>query len=230
MSLQIVFVVYKNYLYSLHAINIWKSIKNFHFIFHHFKMMRSSTDSAFWTEIDIRMETINLVRKPMKFSGQFGTTAGSPSNSGGQQWGNYFNVADDNSNLQFIHICRWFNNDIECYSDCWYVHICSECKKKKTCQKNYKKKWFIDNFKINILTKTWMYLNWYNLFVIHNKLAILMANFVIFHSFVRFWSFISKSSFWISSCLKQFNHLCLIVCFTISQKHLNVNSISMWCK
>ena len=66
----------------------------------------------------------------MKFGGQFGTTADSPSNSGEQQRGNYFNAADDNPNLQFIHICRRFNNSIECYSDCWYIHIYNKYKKK----------------------------------------------------------------------------------------------------
>ena len=96
------------------------------------------------------MKTINLVKKPAKFNGQFGATAGSPSNPDGQQWDNYFNAADDNPNLQFIRICCWFNNDIECYSDCWYIHICNECKKKEHMEKNYKKKWFIDNSKMNI--------------------------------------------------------------------------------
>ena len=112
-------------------------------------MMKNFMDSAFWTKIDIRMKTINLIKKPMKFGDQFGATAGNPSNPGGQQWGNYFNVADDNPNLQSIRICRRFNNDIECYSNCWYVHICSECKKKEHAERNYKKKWFINNSKIN---------------------------------------------------------------------------------
>ena len=150
MPLQIIFAAYKNYLYFLHTINIWKSIKNFHFIFHHFRIMRNPTDSAFWTEIDTKMKAINLVRKPMKFDGQFGATAGSPSNPDGQQWDNYSNAADGNPNLQPIRICHQFNNNIECYSDCWYVHICSECKKKEHAKKNCKKKWFINNSEMNI--------------------------------------------------------------------------------
>ena len=150
MPLQIIFVVYRNYLYFLHAINIWKSIKNFHFIFHHFRIMRDPTDPALWTEIDTRMETINLVKKPVKFGGQFRATAGSPSNSGGQQRDNYLNAVDGNPNLQLIRICRRFNNGIECYSGCQYVHICSEYKKKGHAKRNCKKKWFIDNFKMNI--------------------------------------------------------------------------------
>ena len=112
--LQIVFVVYRNYLYFLHTINIWKLIKN-------------PTDLAFWTKINIKMKAINLIKKPMKFGDQFRATAGSPSNPGGQQWNNYFNAVNDNSNLQFIRICCQFNNDIECYSDYWYVHIYNKC-------------------------------------------------------------------------------------------------------
>ena len=96
------------------------------------------------------MKTINLVRKPMKFGGRFEAPAGSPGNPGGQQRGNYLNVADGNPNLQFIHICRRFNNDIESYSNCWYFHICNEWKKKKHVKKNCKNKWFIKNFKMNI--------------------------------------------------------------------------------
>ena len=113
-------------------------------------MMKDLTNPTFWIKINTRMEAINLIRKPTKFDDQFEATANSPSNPGGQQRDNYFNAADDNPNLQFIHICRRFNNDIECYSDCWYVHICSECKKKNHAEKNCKKKWFIDNSKMNI--------------------------------------------------------------------------------
>ena len=75
----------------------------------------------------------------MKFGDQFGVTADSSSNSDGQQWDNYFNVANDNSNLQLICICCWFNNNIECYLNCQYVHIYSECKKKNMRKKIAKK-------------------------------------------------------------------------------------------
>ena len=96
------------------------------------------------------MKTINLIKKSIKFNDQFETTANSPRNPDEQQRDNYFNAADDNPNLQFIHICRRFNNNIECYSNYWYVHICNECKKKNMRKKIAKKKWFIDNSKMNI--------------------------------------------------------------------------------